>query len=179
DVLFAAAQMLAPAAGIAADEVKRMLRHRIDEHVALGAGVSVPHTLVPSLPKAIAALVVTREPIDVPGEPADVFFVLLAPENDPEQHLRSLAHVGRLCHDTTFLERLRRAETSEEAAALVDAARRSMVAADAGIGSGRHSVLAVLSIDGEERTRRIAALVGQAFFRPVVLSREDRGPFEA
>ncbi|MFW6051064.1 MAG: SulP family inorganic anion transporter [Myxococcota bacterium] len=178
DVLTAAAEVLARAADRPAAELGRVLRRRVEGHVALGEGVSIPHASLAGLERPVAALVTTRNAVDVSGEPADLFFVMLAPEADPQQHLRALAHVARLCHDASLLEGLRNARTPDEVVGLLDAAERSLAKADSGVALGDDRVLVVLEVEGDGHFERVAEVVGEAFQPPVVLPRDAAQAFD-
>lgn len=178
DVVAAAAEVLAPAAGRPASELVEALRTRIEGHVALGGGISVPHAPIGGLDRSLAALVTTRRPVEVAEEQADVFFVLLAPSGDPELHLQSLAHVGRLCHDRVLLKGLRDATTPEEAARLFRAAGQVVFDTDVGLQLDTR-LLAVVESEEDARADHIAGLVDEAFGRTHVASREDGVLFEA
>jgi MFS superfamily sulfate permease-like transporter/mannitol/fructose-specific phosphotransferase system IIA component (Ntr-type) len=179
EVIVTAATMLAPAANKPAAELERVLLARVEGHVALGEGVSIPHAPIPGLDRAHAALVTTRGPVDVAGEAADLFFVLLAPEGDPQQHLRSLAHVGRLCHDRALLAGLRNAATAQEAAELLRAAEQHAADSAALSSTSHDALLAILEVHGEDVAGRVAKLVDAAFWAPTVLSSADGGAFDA
>lgn len=169
DVLSSAAELLAPGAALPTEEVASLLRDRVAGHVALGQGVSIPHAPIAGLQRSIAALVTTAAPVDVAGEPADVFFVLLAPGEDPRQHLLSLAHVGRLCHDAVLLAGLRNAHSPEEAARLLGAAAESLE--DGGSAArDRGHALAILEIGDRAHVERISQVVDEALGHPVLLS---------
>ncbi len=166
DVISLAAEALAPAAKTDAATVKAALRERVEGHVALGGGVSVPHTPLQDLDHSLAALVTTREPIEVGGELADVFFVLLAPPSNPRQHLQALAHVGRLCHDGELLEGLRGATTPAEAAGLLRSVSRAVF--DTGSIPANTRLLAAVEVEQTARAQQVARLVDEAFGRSAV-----------
>ncbi|MEM7153122.1 MAG: SulP family inorganic anion transporter [Myxococcota bacterium] len=171
DVVVAAAEALAPAAGRPADELAEALRTRIEGHVALGSGISVPHAPIDGLERSVAALVTTKEPVEVAGETADLFFVLLAPANDPRLHLQALAHVGRLCHDEVLLRGLRDAKSSEDAAAKLRAAGEGFDT-DTGLRLDNR-LMAVVESEDAARTEPLARLIEEAFGRAHVASNDD------
>ncbi len=177
DVVLAAAQSLAPLAGVSTEALTATLRERVEGHVALGGGISVPHAPVAGLERSLAALVTTKRPVDVAGEEADLFFVLLAPEADPRAHLRTLAHVGRLCHDEGLLKGLREATTSE-------AAVRTLRAFDAAVldtGTGFQldtRVLAVVDALTPDRARNVGRLVREAFGNAAVGTSTENVAFD-
>lgn len=178
DVIDAAAEALAPASGHSAQELSEALRTRLDGHVALGGGVSVPHAPIRGLERSIAALVTTHEPIEVDEETADVFFVLLAPADAPRLHLQTLAHVGRLCHDRGLLESLRTAESPEDAAVALRAADDLAMDTDAGVPADTR-LMVVVEVDHAGRADHVARLVEEAFGRGYVTSAGDGASFEA
>lgn len=178
DVIEAAAEALAPASGHSAEELSEALRTRLEGHVALGGGVSVPHAPIRGLERSIAALVTTREPIEVDEETADVFFVLLAPADAPRLHLQTLAHVGRLCHDRGLLESLRAAESPEDAALALRAADDLAMDTDAGVPADTR-LMVVVEVDHAGRADHVARLVEEAFGRGYVTSASDGASFEA
>ena len=161
DVVAEAAEALANAAGRPVAQLRKALQERIEGHVALGGGVSVPHTPIDGLERSIAALVTTRNPVEVAGEEADVFFVLLAPAADPSQHLQSLAHVGRLCHEQGLLDALREASEPAEAVRLLRTVDRAVF--DTGAFVTRARLLAAVEVEDAERTKQVAEFVEEAF----------------
>jgi len=165
DVVAAAAEALSSAAGRPAAVLRTALQERIEGHVVLGGGISVPHTPIDGLDHSIAALVTTRDPVEVGGDEADVFFVLLAPAGDPRKHLQALAHVGRLCHDEGLLGGLRGAVSASDAARLLRAAERGDFDTGAFVTSAR--VLAAIEIEEPDRVGLLARMVDEAFGRSV------------
>lgn len=177
DVVVAAADALAPAIGRPAEEIAEALRTRIEGHVALGSGLSVPHAPIDGLDRSVAALVTTKSPVDVSDDTADLFFVLLAPANDPRLHLQALAHVGRLCHDEVLLKALRNAETSEEAAAKLRSADESFET-DTGLTLDTRSMAVVVSEDAT-RTEPLSRLIEEAFGQAHIATSDDGELFAA
>ena len=163
DVVTAAAEALSSAAQRPAAELRDALRERIQGHVALGGGISVPHTPIDGLDRSIAALVTTQSPVQVGGDEADVFFVLLAPAGDPRKHLQALAHVGRLGHDQGLLDGLRDATTADQAVRLLGAAERGDF--DTGAFVTRARLLAAVEVENPDRLGVLARMVDEAFGR--------------
>ncbi|HCU25038.1 MAG TPA: PTS fructose transporter subunit IIA [Deltaproteobacteria bacterium] len=75
----------------------------------IGSGVAIPHGKLPHIEKIIAAFGRSSSGIDFDsqdGEPAHLFFVLVAPENTAGLHLKALAKLSRLLKDDRFREKL-------------------------------------------------------------------------
>ena len=82
----------------------------------IGLGVAVPHTRHPTLNKLIGAVAVSRGGVDfaaLDGEPVDIFFLLVSPQNQPGDHLRALENISRHLKDERFVNFLRQARTRE------------------------------------------------------------------
>lgn len=178
-VIAVAAELLAPPAERSSDELSRALTDRIEGHVVLGDGVSIPHAPIEGLERPLAALVISRNPIDVAGERADLFFVLLAPARLPNEHLRALAHVGRLCHDTVLLTNLRNASSSNDAAALIRTAEESTGELQAATTPDQ-ALLAIIEIHDPPSVERLRVIIEEALGTPRIVSRtREPGTLEA
>lgn len=82
----------------------------------LGKGIAIPHCRISNCPRPLGTLLTLEEPIDFEapdGEPVDLLFVLLVPEEAQQAHLDILAHVAGLFSQATFCEALRRAEDTQ------------------------------------------------------------------
>ncbi len=84
---------------------------------SLGRGIAIPHVKLPTV-KAITCLFARLErpiPFDShDGEPVDLLFFLLAPEQAGGDHLKALARISRLVRDPATLEGLRNAKDGED-----------------------------------------------------------------
>lgn len=86
-----------------AEEIYRVLSER--EQLAstgVGSGVAVPHGRLAGLGSIRAALGVCEHGVRfdaIDGDPVQVFVAILAPEDQPSQHLRVLAEVSRRLRD--------------------------------------------------------------------------------
>lgn len=95
---------------------------------ALGRGVALPHGRSPGLSGPAAAFVKLHEPVDFDapdGEPVDLIFGLLVPEESTENQTAALSDVTRLMADATLRSALRDATSSSSLYQLLaDAADR-------------------------------------------------------
>jgi len=82
----------------------------------LGAGIAIPHGKLKALNKVHGLFARLATPIEyeaVDGQPVDLVFLLLAPEQAGADHLTALAKISRLLRDREFAAKLRGTDTSE------------------------------------------------------------------
>jgi len=85
----------------------------------IGQGVAIPHGKSSCVSRLVGAFGVSRQGLGfdaLDGEPAHLFFLLVAPEDSAGPHLKALARISRLLKDKHFRETLRGA--SDEKALL-------------------------------------------------------------
>lgn len=83
---------------------------------AIGQGVAIPHAKSDCVTKLIAAFGLSKKGIDfdsLDGEPAYIFFLLLAPQDYAGPHLKALARISRLLKDKYFRDSLRACEDNK------------------------------------------------------------------
>ena len=88
----------------------------------LGHGVAIPHGRMAGLEEAAAALITLDTPVDYDapdGEPVDILFALIVPEESTEEHLQTLAQLAKMFSDNQVLTHLREATTQESLLALI------------------------------------------------------------
>ncbi|MXY06696.1 MAG: hypothetical protein F4171_14165 [Gammaproteobacteria bacterium] len=110
-----------------------MERERLGS-TGLGGGVAVPHCRL-DCSRLMGALLSLTQPVsfDAPdGEPVDLLFILVAPQDEPSAHLEALALVARVFGDPAERARLRSAGSTEALKQrFVEAAMRLTPLADA------------------------------------------------
>ncbi len=82
---------------------------------AIGQGVAIPHGKCEFVSKLTAGLGISKKGVDfesLDGEPAYIFFLLVAPIDSAGPHLKALAKISRLLKDKYFRELLR--QTKDE-----------------------------------------------------------------
>jgi len=80
---------------------------------AIGQGVAIPHAKSDSVDKLVAAFGLSKKGVDfdsLDGEPAYIFFLLVAPQDSAGPHLKALARISRLLKDKYFRDSLRACE---------------------------------------------------------------------
>lgn len=79
----------------------------------LGKGVALPHGRLASLQEPLCALIKLSEPIDfdaTDGQPVDLVFSLLVPEDSTEEHLQVLSTIAEIFSDGNICTALRACE---------------------------------------------------------------------
>ena len=85
-------------------------------HRASGAGIAIPHGRMAGATTITGVFARLESAIDyeaVDGQPVDLVFMLLAPENAGADHLKALARVSRLLRNQQTCEKLRAAQSAE------------------------------------------------------------------
>ena len=111
--------------GVGEKEAIRALaeRERLGS-TAVGEGLAIPHAKLDSVRGLVACLGRSQRGIDFGSpddEPTHFFFVLIAPEGAPGDHLKALARISRLFRNAAFRARLMAAETAREMHELIAA----------------------------------------------------------
>jgi len=101
-----------------ADDLFRRLiaRERLGS-TGLGHGIAIPHCRIENCTGTVGALIKLQKPVDfdaIDGEPVDIVFALLVPEEATDDHLQILATLAGLFSDQAFRKQLRRANSDEE-----------------------------------------------------------------
>ena len=77
---------------------------------AIGQGIAIPHGKSENVTKLTAGLGISKKGVDfdsLDGEPAYIFFLLVAPVDSAGPHLKALARISRLLKDKYFRENLK------------------------------------------------------------------------
>ena len=93
-----------------------MERERLGS-TGVGEGVAIPHARVQGLTKICGAFARLETPVDfeaIDEAPCDLIFMLLAPENVGNDHLRALARVSRVMRQEDLRQKLRLAMSVDE-----------------------------------------------------------------
>ncbi len=102
--------------------VKILLERELLGSTGIGQGVGIPHGKSPGIKKLIGAVAISKEGVNfdsLDGEPAYIFFLLLAPQDSAGPHLKALARISRLLKDKYFRDVLRNARSGKELLSLI------------------------------------------------------------
>jgi PTS system nitrogen regulatory IIA component len=83
----------------------------------IGEGIAIPHGKLKSLKHLILSFGISRKGIDfdaMDGKPVYLFFVLIAPEDSPGDHLKALARISRILKNRDFRDRLIKSQSHDE-----------------------------------------------------------------
>lgn len=82
----------------------------------LGRGVAIPHARVPGLPHTIGAMMTLKKPVEYEasdGQPIDIVFGLLVPDESTDHHLQHLSRLVTLFRDAEVCEKIRNAPDAD------------------------------------------------------------------
>ncbi|MCM5703107.1 PTS IIA-like nitrogen regulatory protein PtsN [Larsenimonas salina] len=83
----------------------------------VGNGVAIPHARNPHCKVPVASFIRLAEPIDfdaIDGDPVDLIFVLLVPEEAEDTHLTLLGQIAELLNDSDNRHTLRNTHSQRE-----------------------------------------------------------------
>ncbi len=105
---------------LSSDDVESIIRAILGREelgsTGIGMGVAVPHTRHPTLQRLVGTVALSRRGVEfaaLDGEPVDIFFLLVSPQNQPGDHLRALENISRHLKDERFVSSLRQARSQE------------------------------------------------------------------
>jgi PTS system nitrogen regulatory IIA component len=101
-----------------ADALLCVLREREAlQSTGIGEGVAIPHGKVKGLDRLVATFARSTSGVDfdsIDGQPTQLLFLLIVPEQSGGQHLKALARISRFFRDASFREKLLGAADLEE-----------------------------------------------------------------
>jgi PTS system nitrogen regulatory IIA component len=97
--------------------VKVLLEREQLGSTGIGDGVAIPHGKLPGVKKPIVSFGRSVKGLNfdsMDGQPAYLFFLLLAPENSSGVHLQVLTRIARILKSSAFRKELLKAGTKED-----------------------------------------------------------------
>ncbi|MDF1808988.1 MAG: PTS sugar transporter subunit IIA [Phycisphaerales bacterium] len=104
-------------ASIKDELIERVLDRERKHSTGFGRGVAVPHVKHAEINKITAAVGISSEGIDfnsLDKQPVYTIFLLLSPQDRPEEHLQAMEIIFKNLSKETFRRSLRQSSTSEE-----------------------------------------------------------------
>ena len=100
------------------DALLTVLREREAlQSTGIGEGVAIPHGKIAGLTRLVATFARSTAGVDfesIDGQPTQLFFLLVVPEQSGGQHLKALARISRFFRDASFREKLLAAQGLDE-----------------------------------------------------------------
>ncbi len=117
DIIRELVGLLVKAGSIKEKEVPKLVQILLDREAlgstGIGHGVAIPHGKAPFVSRLMGAVGVSKSGMNfdsLDGEPAQIFFLLVAPEDSAGPHLKALARISRLLKEKYFRDSLRAAK---------------------------------------------------------------------
>jgi len=116
---------------IKADAVEKKIRGKLVDvlmareslgSTAIGQGIAIPHGKCEQVNQLTAALGISKKGVEfdaLDGEPAHIFFLLVAPIDSAGPHLKALARISRLLKDKYYRDNLKRSKDAAQILALL------------------------------------------------------------
>ncbi len=82
---------------------------------AMDKGIAIPHAKIPFLKESALVIGISRIPVDFGGsEKSSIFFLVLASEENPAEHVQLLASIARLCSSDVFVRMLASSKSADD-----------------------------------------------------------------
>ncbi|MBZ0173198.1 MAG: PTS sugar transporter subunit IIA, partial [Phycisphaerales bacterium] len=112
-------------AGIRDEILARLVERETKGSTGFGRGVAVPHAKHPGITRLTAAVGLSGRGIDFAAldkQPVYSVFLLLSPQDQPEEHLQAMEVIFKNLSKDTFRRFLRQAQSVDEVKTLLDEA---------------------------------------------------------
>ena len=101
------------------DQREAIVRAVIDRELiastAMEKGIAIPHAKIPFLKKSAIVIGVSRIPVDFGGsDKSSIFFLVLASQENPTEHVQLLSSIARLCSSDVFVRMLASSRSADE-----------------------------------------------------------------
>ena len=112
------------------DQVYNAIKERESAmSTGIGNSVAVPHCKCACVDRLVAFLGISKEGIDFDSldeKPAKIFFILVAEENNPGPHIKTLAKLSRLLSSSSLREELLNAKDAAEVLSAIKAREQAL-----------------------------------------------------
>ena len=102
------------------DSQSAAIADKVKAREALGStamenGIAIPHAKIDGLGKPAVMIGVSRLPIDFGGDkPSTIFFLVLAPSENPSEHIQILSSIAKVCSSDLFVRMLSSSKTRDD-----------------------------------------------------------------
>lgn len=83
----------------------------------IGNGIAIPHGRIEGIDDIVAIVVTSEEPIQfdaIDDKPVDIFFALLVPSEQTQEHLQTLSSIARKLSDKEIVKAIRAAARKDQ-----------------------------------------------------------------
>ncbi|MGB3724152.1 MAG: PTS IIA-like nitrogen regulatory protein PtsN [Glaciecola sp.] len=83
----------------------------------IGNGIAIPHGRIKGLTNMIAVILTSNKPIEfdaIDSQPVDIFFAILVPDEQTNQHLEALSGIARKLSNKDIVKAIRKAENKNQ-----------------------------------------------------------------
>lgn len=104
---------------------KSVLKREEEGTTGIGGGIAIPHGKCNAVAKPGLSAMVLPEGVEyesLDGQPADIIFLIAAPDNEENVHLEVLSRLSMLLMNGEFLNQLKQAKTVKEFLGYIDKA---------------------------------------------------------
>ncbi len=105
--------------------VDAILEREARGSTGMGRGAAIPHAVYPGIDRTVATVAISHEGVDfasLGGEAVHVFFLLISPSDQPDEHLQALKATAQQLRKETFCRFLKQTTTVDEIKQLLDEA---------------------------------------------------------
>ena len=105
--------------------VQAILKREELGSTGIGRGIAVPHTKHPSVKKPVGTVGVSPTGVEfqsLDGEQVQLFFMLISPPDQPNDHLRALENISKQLQDETFCRFLKQSKTAADVQQILEEA---------------------------------------------------------
>jgi PTS system nitrogen regulatory IIA component len=99
------------------DVLASMLAREKMGSTGIGNGIAIPHGRIEGIQDIVAIIVTSEEPIQfdaIDDKPVDIFFALLVPSEQTQEHLQTLSSIAQKLSDKNIVKAIRNAATRDE-----------------------------------------------------------------
>ena len=105
--------------------VDAILEREARGSTGMGRGAAIPHTTYPGIDRTVAMVALSQPGIDfssLDGEAVHIFFLLISPSDQPDEHLQALKATAQQLRKDNFCRFLKQATTVDEIKQLLEEA---------------------------------------------------------
>ena len=99
------------------DVLSSMLAREKMGSTGIGNGIAIPHGRIDGISDIVAVVVTSEEPIQfdaIDDKPVDIFFALLVPSEQTQEHLQTLSSIAKKLSDKDIVKAIRNAKNRDE-----------------------------------------------------------------